>query len=373
MTPVLIDQSSEHVAYWCTNQLGLSSSASASRDIALTNNPDRGAPPVTLRVLGPARRSIVWLLYDLPRWGLEGSAWEEIVVENDSPSRPKRGQAVTTRSFRTPRARGRVAIRRDDRDHGSHRETQGCDNVRVSWEGGAEPEAIECRLHAMPDKTASSAPHVLDRNAAGPPTRDYTMTICSGIGPEADKALSALEVLWSLFVHYGGHPDVAVLQGRTYQLGASDLGSRNRFGKYKSPSLAVGHENLTSRLQQTIDPWLASWLRPADRLGIRYDRPHWRGRRIMTQGLKRRPGTTHTAGVACSFCYSDPDEKISEEAGKDEMDAVIDERSAPRHAAKHSVLRIHCTDLPSSGRGNCVAPDGVWLLLFRSFKSRACA
>ncbi|KAH8984775.1 hypothetical protein EDB86DRAFT_2405262 [Lactarius hatsudake] len=94
-----------------------------------------------------------------------------------------------------------VAIRRDDRDHGSHRETQGCDNVRVSWEGGAEPEAIECvRLHAT-DKTASSAwsaiiggrlsiiqlrsalsnvPHVLDRNAAGPLTRDYTMTICSG-------------------------------------------------------------------------------------------------------------------------------------------------------------------------------------------------
>ncbi|KAH9066024.1 hypothetical protein EDB83DRAFT_733610 [Lactarius deliciosus] len=89
----------------------------------------------------------------------------------------------------------------------------GCDNVRVSWEGRAEPEAIECvRLHAMPDKTASSAWSrilggvsalcALERaTRAGSQCsrssntglhdddmfRSAVRPTCPGIGPEADK------------------------------------------------------------------------------------------------------------------------------------------------------------------------------------------
>ncbi|KAH9165032.1 hypothetical protein EDB89DRAFT_1911716 [Lactarius sanguifluus] len=231
-----------------------------------------------------------------------------------------------------------VAIRRDDRDHGSHRKTQ---------------DAITSGSHGKEGLSP--------KRSTGPPTtglHDDDMLwsavrpTCLGIGPEADKALSALEVLWSLFVHYGGHPGVA---GDGENAGAGTaLGLSCR----QVSLTAVGHENLTSRLQQTIDPWACLMAPPSrsarDPGSPRYD-----------AGVK--------AKTACPAWY---DEKFSEEAGKDETDAVIDERSAPRHARNtlsSEPIVGPATSPLSSRRGNCVAPDGVWLLLFRCFNSRACA
>ena len=67
------------------------------------------------------------------------------------------------------------------------------------------------------------------------------------------------------------------------------------------------------------------------------------------------------------ICYSDLDDKFSGEAGKGERDAVINEE-AP--LGTHETLcppnSLHgpCKSLLSSSRGNCLAPGGVWLLLF---------
>ncbi|KAH9039736.1 hypothetical protein EDB84DRAFT_1031557 [Lactarius hengduanensis] len=242
MTPVLIDQSKAHLL-------------------------------LPLAVLGPARRSIVWLLLDLPRWGLEGSTWEEIVgwsmcqtlwhlaatprpptqrsahlsiyvwgksysflsetiaqhdafffPRNDSPLSAKARPCCDHSFFPDPAGQGQgghaavqVAIRRDDRDLASHRETQ--DAITSGSHGKEGPSPKRSSASDSTPCPTKRRPRRMERNHRGASiysavslrsalsnahtcriamqndqpvltTRDYMMTIFSGgRGPPAIGAI----------------------------------------------------------------------------------------------------------------------------------------------------------------------------------------